>query len=137
MLANLRILSEVKCNRKMYRAFLVRIRAWPALAANLEPTDRAYLAACRKEAAAKSGMRRVQALVYALLVGVIAGLFGWINQVYIKEQWRGYTVLPERVPPDPAQSRSRPCAERPSKTEAHLPTCPGTIGIITGPHVKG
>ena len=26
--------------------------------------------------------------IYLLLVGVIAGLFGWINQSYIAEQWR-------------------------------------------------
>ena len=33
--------------------------------------------------------RRVQAVIYVLLVGIIAGLVGWINQSYIKEQWIG------------------------------------------------
>jgi formylglycine-generating enzyme required for sulfatase activity len=32
--------------------------------------------------------RRVQALIYTLLVGIIIGLVGWINQAYIKEEWR-------------------------------------------------
>ena len=31
-------------------------------------------------------MRRIQALVYVLLVGIITGLVGWINQSYVKEQ---------------------------------------------------
>jgi formylglycine-generating enzyme required for sulfatase activity len=68
-----------------------RLTDRPDLAANLEPTDREYLAACRKtEAAAKGRKRRVQGLVYALLVGVIGGLVGWINQSYVKEQWHWY-----------------------------------------------
>ena len=36
--------------------------------------------------------RRLRALVYVLLVGVIAGLVGWINQSYIDEQWRWWTL---------------------------------------------
>jgi formylglycine-generating enzyme required for sulfatase activity len=71
-----------------------RLRERPDLAANLEPTDREYLAACRKaEAAARGRTRRVRALIYVLLVGIITGLIGWINQAYIKEQWRWYMVI--------------------------------------------
>ena len=70
-----------------------RLSARPDLAANLEPTDRQYLAACRKaEEDARRGKRLVQAVIYVLLVGVIVGLVGWINQSYIREQWRWYTV---------------------------------------------
>ena len=36
--------------------------------------------------------RRVRALVYVLLVGMIAGLFGWINQSYIRDGLRWYAV---------------------------------------------
>src|SRR5581483_1930326 len=44
-------------------------------AANLEPADREYLSACRKaEATAKSRKRRVQAVIYMMLVGIIAVL---------------------------------------------------------------
>ena len=28
-----------------------------------------------------------------LLVGIIAGLVGWINQSYLKEQWNWYTIV--------------------------------------------
>jgi formylglycine-generating enzyme required for sulfatase activity len=40
----------------------------------------------------------MRAAIYTLLVGIIAGLVGWINQAYIKEQahWYG-TVRPWRV----------------------------------------
>jgi hypothetical protein len=64
-----------------------RLSDRPDLAANLEPTDSEYLAACRKaEAAARGRTRRVRAFVYVLLVGIIGGLVGWINQLYLKEQ---------------------------------------------------
>jgi formylglycine-generating enzyme required for sulfatase activity len=56
------------------------------IADNLEPTDREYLAACRKaEAVAKGRKRRAQGLIYLLLVGVIGGLVGWINQDIFRE----------------------------------------------------
>jgi formylglycine-generating enzyme required for sulfatase activity len=71
-----------------------RLSARPDLAANLEPTDHEYLAACRKaEADTKRGKRLVQAVIYVLLVGVIAGLIGWINQSYLKAQWRWYATV--------------------------------------------
>jgi formylglycine-generating enzyme required for sulfatase activity len=70
-----------------------RLRARLDLAAHLEPTDRDYLAACWKaESTAKSRRRRLQAATYVLLVGVIAGLVGWINQAYIAEQWRCWAI---------------------------------------------
>jgi formylglycine-generating enzyme required for sulfatase activity len=76
-----------------------RLQQRPDLAANLEPTDREYLAACRKAEAAASGRtRRVRALIYLLLAGIIAGLIGWINQAHIKEQMNWYmTMRPYRV----------------------------------------
>ena len=70
-----------------------RLSARPDLAANLEHTDREYIAACRRaEANARRGKRLLLAGIYVLLVGIIAGLVGWINQSYIGEQWRWYTV---------------------------------------------
>ncbi len=70
-----------------------RLTARPDLAANLEPTDREYLAACRAaEADEKWWERLVQAAIYVMLFGIIAGLVGWINQSYIKDQWRWYII---------------------------------------------
>jgi formylglycine-generating enzyme required for sulfatase activity len=47
-----------------------------------------YLTACRK----LERSRRVQALVYMLLVGIIAGV-GWINQSYVRERWNWYMTM--------------------------------------------
>ncbi|MGB6537892.1 MAG: SUMF1/EgtB/PvdO family nonheme iron enzyme [Xanthobacteraceae bacterium] len=70
-----------------------RLSARPDLAASLEPTDRDYIAACRKaETDAKRRRRLLQGVVYASLVAVIVGLVGWINQSTIAEQWRFLTV---------------------------------------------
>jgi formylglycine-generating enzyme required for sulfatase activity len=46
----------------------------------------------KTEVAARRRNRILHAALYMLLVGVIAGLIGWINQDYIKAQWRWYTV---------------------------------------------
>jgi formylglycine-generating enzyme required for sulfatase activity len=70
-----------------------RLLARPDLAANLDPTDRAYIAACRKaETDAKRGRQLLQGVVYAALVAIIVGLVCWINQSYIAGQWRWLTV---------------------------------------------
>jgi formylglycine-generating enzyme required for sulfatase activity len=67
--------------------------ARPDLAAHLEPTDRDYIAACRKaEADAKRGKRLVQGAIYGLGAAVILGLIGVIKQDFIKEQWTWITV---------------------------------------------
>jgi formylglycine-generating enzyme required for sulfatase activity len=70
-----------------------RLSARPDLAANLDATDQAYIDACRKtENDAKRGRRRLRGAIYVLLVGVIVGLVGWINQSTIADQWRWWTV---------------------------------------------
>jgi formylglycine-generating enzyme required for sulfatase activity len=71
-----------------------RLSARPDLAAHLGATDRDYLAACRRAESSARGRRRlVQAVIYLLLVGIITGLMGWINQDYIKEQANWYVTM--------------------------------------------
>ena len=73
----------------------------PDLSALLEPTDRDYLAACskaerlaqQKERTAARNRQRMQAAVALLLVGIIAGLVGWINQAYLTEQINWFRVM--------------------------------------------
>jgi len=70
-----------------------RLSERPDIAANLGPTDRAYLAACRKaESVATARTRRIRALAYTLLIGIIAGLVAFINQSHIKAQWKSYAI---------------------------------------------
>jgi formylglycine-generating enzyme required for sulfatase activity len=70
-----------------------RLSSRPDLSANLEQTDCAYLAACRKaETDAKRARRVLQGAIYVLLVGIIVVLLGVINQSFVAEQWRYVTV---------------------------------------------
>ena len=70
-----------------------RLSARPDLAANLEPTDQAYIAACRKtEDDARRGKRLLQIATYTSLIAVILGLVGWINQSMIIDEWVWLTV---------------------------------------------
>ena len=71
-----------------------QLSARPDLADHMDPTDHEYLAACRKaEAAAKARRQFVQAFMYVVLVGTIAGLIGWINQTYIKQQVNWFLTM--------------------------------------------
>src|SRR5215475_13711929 len=66
---------------------------------DLSAADRDFIdqsAAREKKARARS--RRVQALVYVLLLGIILGLIGVINENFVKGQWNWYrTMRPYRV----------------------------------------
>jgi formylglycine-generating enzyme required for sulfatase activity len=60
-----------------------------------EPTEeiRSFIAASRQGARFAQRLRRtVQASMFTLLAAIILGLVGWINQDYLKVQWRWYTV---------------------------------------------
>ena len=60
-----------------------------------EPTEeiRSYVIASRKQAlASKRLWRVVLASMFMLLAGIIVGLVGWINQSYVADQWRWWTV---------------------------------------------
>jgi formylglycine-generating enzyme required for sulfatase activity len=70
-----------------------RLSARPDLSANLDPTDKAYIAACRKaEDDSKRRRRLLHTAVYISLVAVILGLVGWINESHIAGEWRYLTV---------------------------------------------
>ncbi|MGD9712875.1 MAG: TIR domain-containing protein, partial [Thermomicrobiales bacterium] len=79
-------------------AAATRLLERPDLAANLSATDTDYLAACQalekataeKARAITNFRRRMYASVVALLLCVIIGLVGWINQQFLLDQahWR-------------------------------------------------
>lgn len=78
-----------------------RLNDRPDLAALLMPADREYLTACREaERAAAERVRtaarnrkRMQAVVGLLMLGIIAGLVGWINQAFLKSKWNWYVAM--------------------------------------------
>jgi formylglycine-generating enzyme required for sulfatase activity len=119
----------------------------PDLAANLEPTDRAYLAECRTaERDAERRKRRLQVAIYVLLVGMIAGLVGWINQSYFIETWTWYravrpflvTKIQPYVLTNVAEQALKPkdifreCASEPEKDY-----CPQMVVVPAGSFVMG
>jgi formylglycine-generating enzyme required for sulfatase activity len=54
---------------------------------DLSKADKEFIGlGVERERKARGRARRVQALIYLLLVGIITGLVGWINQSYVKEQ---------------------------------------------------
>jgi formylglycine-generating enzyme required for sulfatase activity len=60
-----------------------------------EPTKeiQAFVAASRQGARAAQRLRRlVMASMFTMLVAIILGLVGWINQQYIADQWRWWIV---------------------------------------------
>jgi formylglycine-generating enzyme required for sulfatase activity len=119
-----------------------RLRERPDLAANLDPTDREYLAVCRKAQAAATGRtRRVQALIYVLLVAIIAGLIGWINQAYVKEQMNWYITMRPYKAANVDPYVLKPEAERALKPLATFRECakhcPEMIVIPAGSFTMG
>ena len=71
-----------------------RLLARPDLAANLEPGDRDYLAACRAvQSSSRKRRRAARAGIYTMLIGIIIGLVGWINQATIKDQFNWWTRM--------------------------------------------
>ncbi|MGA8898348.1 SUMF1/EgtB/PvdO family nonheme iron enzyme [Bradyrhizobium sp.] len=109
-----------------------------------EPTEEIRALVAESRQGAQSAQRRrllVQALVYTLLVGIIAGLVGWINQEVIKEQINWYwTMRPYRVANiDPYVLK--PEAERALKPLASFRECardcPEMIVIPAGSFMMG
>jgi formylglycine-generating enzyme required for sulfatase activity len=76
-------------------AALTQAQSWLAKRRDDLPLiDRDFIdQSSRRERRERSRARRVQALVYVLLVGSIAGLIGWINQSFLREQLTWYTTV--------------------------------------------
>ena len=47
----------------------------------------------KRESKVKARARHMRALVYLLLLGIIAGAVGWISQSYLRRQWFWYTQV--------------------------------------------
>lgn len=76
---------------------LDRAEAWmtfrPSGAPSPTAETEAFIGASRKaEVAARRRSRILNVTLYTMLVGIILGLVGWINQSYIADQWRWYST---------------------------------------------
>jgi len=111
---------------------------------------RAYLGACeQREKAERERQRLVRAAIYVLLVGMIAGLIGWINQSYIKDEGRWYwterpfasaniwhyaltAAAEQALKPDPTKS-FRECAPK----QQNKDYCPDMVVVPAGSFLMG
>jgi formylglycine-generating enzyme required for sulfatase activity len=113
-----------------------RLLARPDLAANLGPTDRDYVAACRSaERAAQARTRHVKELVGALVVLLVLGGVGWWKQGWFLEQyhWRwkmGPSVL--------SVEQEKEKAAKPGSDFKECATgCPTMVVVPAGTFVMG
>jgi formylglycine-generating enzyme required for sulfatase activity len=91
---------DSKSDALLMGAALTQAQSWLAKRRDdLPGIDRDFIdQSTRCEQKVRARARRVQALVYLLLVGIILGLIGVINEAYLKEQMNWYwTMRPYRV----------------------------------------
>ncbi|MGO9171777.1 MAG: SUMF1/EgtB/PvdO family nonheme iron enzyme [Rhodomicrobium sp.] len=127
-----------------------RLLKRPDLVANLDATDQEYVASCSKAVQAAADRerailrfrQRMRASVIVLLLGIIAGLVGWINQQFIKDQVHWVAVeRPFRIANvDPyALTPERERALKPGDTfqECSKGNCPEMMVVPAGSFVMG
>src|SRR5262249_26425354 len=92
--------DNLKSDALLMGAGLTQAQSWlQKRREDLPVVDRDFIdQSTKRESKARAWARLVQALIYVLLVGIIAGLVGWINQAYVMEQMNWYiTMRPYRV----------------------------------------
>jgi hypothetical protein len=109
---------------------------------DLPAVDRDFIdQSVKRDSKARGRARRVRALVYVLLVGVIAGLVGWINQSYLKEQTNWFMTMRPYM-----QKQVRPYVLTPEAERALQPgasfrecakDCPEMIVLPAGEFTMG
>ena len=92
--------DNFKIDALLMGAALTQAQSWRGKRSeDISAVDREFMdQSTNRESKARAQARRVQALVYVLLVGIILGLIGVINEEYVKEQWNWYrTMRPYRI----------------------------------------
>jgi formylglycine-generating enzyme required for sulfatase activity len=92
--------SGSKSDALLMGAGLTQAQSWiEKRREDLPVVDRDFIdQSAKRESRVRARAARMRALIYLLLVGIIASLVGWINQEYIKEQIHWQTTMrPYRV----------------------------------------
>src|SRR6516164_5741332 len=100
--------------------------------------EAAYLA---KSKATERRVHRTQALVWALLIAVTIGVVGLIYQLFLKEQWRWYTVtrpyINAEVTPYVLTSTAEATLKPGDSFKECLKDCPEMIVVPAGSFTMG
>jgi formylglycine-generating enzyme required for sulfatase activity len=113
-----------------------RLLARPDLAANLEPTDKAYVAACRNaERAMHARARRVRVLVGALVLLLALSGVAWWKRDLFREQYQWRMVMgPSVLTVDQERAKA---ADRGSEFKECSNGCPTMIVVPAGTFMMG
>ena len=127
--------EDSKIDALLMGAALMHAQSWHAMhAEDLSGLDREFIAqSIERERKARGRARHIQALIYVLFIGIIAGLIGWINQSYVKEQmnwfmtFRPYVLTAQAERMLKAGASFRECAK----------DCPEMIVVPAGTFMMG
>ena len=74
---------------------MIKAESWRAKRGHdLPATEREFIdLSTESDRKTKARTRHIWVVVHVLLVGIIAGLVGWINQSYPKQQWKFYVIV--------------------------------------------
>ena len=91
---------------------------------DLPVLDRDFIVqSAKRESKARARAARMRALIYVLLVGIIASLVGWINQGYVKEQIHWQMTMRPYIVANVGPYVLKPEAERALKPLASFREC--------------
>jgi formylglycine-generating enzyme required for sulfatase activity len=135
--------ADAKSEALLMGAALTRAQGWLAKHGDdLAPADRDFIErSAERERHSRARVRRSRVMVYALLVGIIAGLVGWINQSILKDWANWYTVLRPYQIANVAPHVLTPQAERSLKAGDAFreckASCPEMVVIPAGDFLMG
>jgi formylglycine-generating enzyme required for sulfatase activity len=127
--------DSAKSDALLMGASLTQAQSWRAKRGeDLPAIDREFIdQSTKRESKVKARARHMRALVYLILLGIIAGTVGWINQSYLRRQWYWYTHFrPYVLSPDAERALKprdtfRECAKG----------CPEMVVVPPGDFVMG
>jgi formylglycine-generating enzyme required for sulfatase activity/CRP-like cAMP-binding protein len=127
--------DSTKSDALLMGASLTEAQSWRAKRGeDLPAVEREFIdQSTKRESKVKARARHVRALVYLMLLGIIAGAVGWISQSYLRRQWFWYTQVRPYVLSLAAERALRPgetfreCAEG----------CPEMVVVPAGDFMMG
>jgi formylglycine-generating enzyme required for sulfatase activity len=140
--------DALKADALLMGAALSQAQSWVAKRADgLPARDRDFVAlSIARDRKARARARSIQALIYVLLVGVIGGLVGWINQESMSEQWRWWRterpfmmahIRPYALEPAAEQALKPKDLFRECSVEQEKDYCPQMVVLPAGSFIMG